>query len=254
MKAEKINVRGVMFDNVTLDSADALLRSRMSEGLATAVFTPNSEIVQSCIEDADNMRIINSAELVIPDGVGVVKASSILGTPLKGKVAGVDLGERILKMAADCGYKVFFFGGKPVSEGIPSIADQAAEKMCAKYPGLHICGTRDGYCGKSGNDNDETLRIIGESGAEILFVFFGAPAQEKWIFENRNLLPNVRLLAGLGGSIDCYSGNVRRAPDFFINHNLEWFYRLLCSPSRIGRMMKLPKFYFGTWIYKIRHK
>ena len=82
---------------------------------------------------------------------------------------------------------------------------------------------------------------INKSAADRLFVCLGAPAQEKWIYANRARLTNVKIMLGLGGSLDGYSGNVKRAPDFFCRHGLEWFYRLLCQPSRIGRMMNQQK-------------
>lgn len=255
MKSEKINIRGVMFDNVTMDEADALLRERFSSGEKTAVFTPNSEIVQSCIDHSENYDIINSAELIVPDGIGVIKAANIIGTPLKEKVAGFDLGLRVLAFAAESSIPVFFFGGVSAekSEDGISAADAAAAALREKLPGLNICGCRDGYCKKEGPDNDDTLRIINESGAEILFVCLGAPAQEKWISANRDKLPGVKIFLGLGGSLDGYSGRVKRAPKIFISLGLEWFYRLLKQPSRIGRMMSLPKFYFGTWRWKLKN-
>ena len=95
---------------------------------------------------------------------------------------------------------------------------------------------------------------MNESGAQVLFVCLGAPAQEKWIVENRDRMPSVRVFLGLGGSLDVYAGTVKRAPKLFIRLGLEWFYRLLKEPRRIGRMMRLPKFYFGTWIYKLTKK
>lgn len=256
MTNEKIDIRGVNFDNVTLEEATAYLESRYDEGLTTAVYTPNSEIVQMCIEDEKFYDIINSAELIIPDGIGVVKAAKILGTPLKEKVAGIELGQKTLELAARKNIPVFLFGGKDstrTDSGI-SIADQCAKIFSEKYTGINICGTRDGYCKKDGEENDETVRIINESGAEILFVCLGAPLQEKWINENRNRMPNVKIYLGLGGSLDVYSGNTKRAPKIFIKLGLEWFYRLLREPSRIGRMMKLPKFYFGTKRYKAKLK
>ena len=88
----------------------------------------------------------------------------------------------------------------------------------------------------------------------MLFVCLGAPVQEKWIAANRDKLDNVKLMLALGGSLDGYSGNVKRAPKVFRKLGLEWFYRLLCDPKRIGRMMALPKFYFGTWLFKLRGK
>ena len=122
--------------------------------------------------------------------------------------------------------------------------------MAKKYSGLTVAGTADGYFKKEGVESERVIDNILSSGAELLFVCLGAPAQEKWINANRDRLPGVMLFLGLGGSLDGYSGNVKRAPDFFIKLNLEWFYRLLCMPSRIGRMMKLPKFLFGTIAYK----
>lgn len=256
MELEKINIRGVYFANVTMDEAAQYVEERLVAGETTAIFTPNPEIVQMCIENESFYDLVNSAELIVPDGIGVVKASRILKTPLKEKVAGVELGERVLDMAARNNKGVFLFGGKDASrtESGVSVADQCIPVFEEKFKGIKVVGTRDGYCKKEGEDNEETIRMINESGAEILFVCLGAPLQEKWIYENRAKLPNVKVYLGLGGSLDVYSGNVKRAPKLFIKLGLEWFYRLLCEPKRLGRMMKLPKFYFGTWRYKIKNK
>lgn len=256
MDIQKINIRGVYFANVTKAEAAQCIEERLLAGETTAIYTPNPEIVQMCIEDESFYEVINSAELIVPDGIGVVKASRILGTPLKEKVAGIEVGEKVLDIAARNGKGVFLFGGKDASriESGISIADQCVPVFEEKYKGIKIAGTRDGYCKKEGEENDETIRLINESGAEILFVCLGAPAQEKWIYNNRAKLPNVKVYLGLGGSLDVYSGNLKRAPKIFIKLGLEWFYRLLCEPKRIGRMMKLPKFYFGTWLYKLKKK
>lgn len=244
--AEKINVRGIYFDNVTMDEAVELLLSRVSEGKQTSVFTPNPEIVQLCIDDSSMYDVIGKADVTLPDGIGIVKAAKILKTPLKERVAGFDTGKRIIDASRTHGLKLYFLGGKP------GIAEAAAEKMTEEFPGAEFVGTSDGYFKKEGAESDEVIKRVNESGADVLFVCLGAPTQEKWINENRSKMPGVKLFLALGGSLDGYSGNVKRAPQFFINHNLEWFYRLMCQPSRIGRMMKLPKFYFGTWLYKIR--
>lgn len=246
--APRILVRGVYFDNVTLEEASDRLRASVKEGRQESVFTPNSEIVQACIDEPSLYDIVNAATLVIPDGIGVVKAARILGKPLKGKVAGVDLGRCVLDFAAQDGVPVYLLGGKP------GVAKTAAERLCAEYAGLKIVGTRDGYFEKTGAETDEVVRAVNESGAQVLFVCLGAPAQEKWIVENRDRMPSVRVFLGLGGSLDVYAGTVRRAPKLFIRLGLEWFYRLLKEPRRIGRMMRLPKFYFGTWIYKLTKK
>lgn len=256
MELAKTDIRGVEFANVTMEEALLFAEERLDSGMPAAVFTPNSEIVQMCIEDPEFSRVVNSAELIIPDGIGVVKASAILGTPLKEKVAGYDFGLGVFALAAKKGTPVFLFGGKDGSDSETgeTVAEQCARVMKEKYPGLNIAGTRHGYYKKEGEENEETLRQINASGAEILYVCLGAPAQEKWIYANRDKLPGVKLFLGLGGSLDGYSGNVKRAPDIFIRLGLEWFYRLLCQPWRIVRMMNLPKFYFGTWLYKLKKK
>jgi N-acetylglucosaminyldiphosphoundecaprenol N-acetyl-beta-D-mannosaminyltransferase len=249
MNQNRIQVRGVFFDNVTLDEAAHLLRAAARENRSgVSVFTPNSEIVQICLEDPSMREIINGGGMVVPDGIGVVKAARILGTPLKEKVAGVDLGRRVIAFAAEEGYPVALVGGKP------GVAEDAASALRAAHPGLNICLTADGYFKKEGEENEAVLCRIRESGARIVFVCFGAPAQEKWIAQNRDKLTGVNLLLGLGGSLDVYSGHVKRAPAIFVRLGLEWLYRLLKEPKRIGRMMSLPKFYFGTWKYKLFDK
>ena len=250
---EKIEVRGVLFDNVNLDEAAAVVKNHMnSADGCMAVYTPNSEIVQNCIDTPELFGVINSAELIIPDGIGVVKAARIMGTPLKTRVAGIELGESVFEMAAEFGWKIYLLGGRPASDEKASVAEIAADKMSMKYPGVNFCGSRDGFFSKSGDENEQVKNDINQSGADIVVVCFGCPAQEKWIHANRADLPNVRLMLALGGSIDGYAGEVKRAPKLFIKLGLEWFYRLLCDPRRIGRMMSLPKFYFGTWRARLR--
>ncbi len=247
MQKEKINIRGVYFDNVDKREALALAKELITRDGLDAVYTPNSEIVQMCIDDNSLFEIINSAALIIPDGIGVVYASKVLGTPLKEKVAGIELAQNILEYLAQSGESVYLFGSSPAKDGIPAVCDAAAEKLCEKYPGLKIAGTHDGYF--SEEQTDEIISRINESGAKVLFVCLGAPKQEKWIYTNREKL-SVSLALGLGGSLDVFAGTVKRAPDFFVKANLEWFYRLIKQPSRIGRMMNLPKFLFGTIITK----
>lgn len=239
---EKINIRGVNFDNVTPSEALSIAEGYIERGEQCVVFTPNSEIVQMAIEDEGFRDIINSAELVIPDGAGVVLASKILKKPLKSKVAGCELAESLVKGSAEGKYKIFFYGSKPETEEGLSVADLADKKMGEKY-GFKAAGTSHGYVKSEGYP--ELIEKINETGAEILFVCLGVPMQEKWIYQNRDKL-KARLIIGLGGTLDVFAGTVKRAPKIFVKLNLEWFYRLLKEPKRIGRMMNLPKFIFGT--------
>lgn len=244
---EKINIRGVYFDNVNMDEAMEKAKKMVKSDGFSYMVTPNSEIVQNCIENRELYDVINSAELIIPDGIGVVYASKILKTPLKAKVPGCEVAEKLMEYAATTGDGVFFFGGGKKTEEREAVSTLAANRMCEKYPGLNIVGTRDGYFTDA--DVPAIIDEINNSGAKILFVCLGAPKQEKWIYDNRDAL-KVNFAAGLGGTLDVFACTVKRAPKFFIKTNLEWFYRLICMPSRIGRMMKLPKFLFGTMIHK----
>lgn len=249
---EKINVRGIFFDKVTMDTAAARAASFCERDGFDYIFTPNSEIVQACIDDPTLAPLVNSASMIIPDGIGVIYAAKILGRPLYEKVAGFDLSGKILAYAAENGKKVYLFGSAPARDGNPAVCEKAAEVLKTRFSGLSICGTHDGYF--SPEESDAIVADINASGADILFVCLGAPKQEKWICENREKFTTCKLALGLGGSLDVYAGTVKRAPDLFIKLNLEWFYRLIKQPSRFVRMLSLPRFLFGTLFYKLSGK
>ena len=228
-----IDILGVNVDSITfagaLDKAEALVRT---EGVSM-IFTPNPEIVMCAKNDAELQSILNSADLCTADGIGVVYASKIIGNPVPERVAGFDLVCALLERMSKTGEGVFLFGAKP------GVAETAKVKMEEKYPGIVISGTHDGYF--KPEDEDKIVEEINASGAKLLLVCLGAPKQEKWIAKNRNRL-NVNLCMGVGGTLDVFAGTAKRAPEIFIKLNLEWAYRVLKNPSRIGRFAALPKF------------
>ncbi len=232
---EKILIYGVAYNNVTMDEASALTEELLGEGKNHMVVTPNAEIAYMAAKDEELGKILNDSDMVVADGIGVVYASKIYKTPVKQKVAGVELGERVLENASKSGRGVFFLGAKP------GVGKLAAEKLLEKYPGINFVGIRDGYF----EDDDAVVAEINASGAEILFVCLGAPKQEKWMAKNKERL-GTRLMLGLGGALDSYAGTVKRAPKIFIKLGLEWFYRLIKEPKRAGRMMALPKYMFAV--------
>jgi N-acetylglucosaminyldiphosphoundecaprenol N-acetyl-beta-D-mannosaminyltransferase len=195
------------------------------------VVTPNPEIVEICRENHEANRVINDADLVLPDGIGVIKGAAMLGTPLKERTPGIEFASHLMERMAEEGLSLYLLGAKP------GVADMAAEKLVEKYPGLKIAGTHDGYF----KEDAPVVEAIAASGADCVFVCLGAPKQEFWIKKN-GPATGARLLCGLGGSLDVFAGTVERAPKFFCDHGLEWFYRLCKEPKRIGRMMKLPLF------------
>ncbi len=228
----KVDILGVMVDNVTMDKAVALLSEYIDSDSAHTVVTPNAEILKMCVEDETLKNAVNSADFVSPDGVGVLYAAKIFGTPIKEKVAGCELGLNLLKEAAKKGAGVFLFGAKP------GVAQLCGQKLKEQIPGLIVSGVRDGYF--KNEDNDSIIQMINDSGAKILWVCLGAPKQELWMAQNKDKL-NVGLMMGLGGSIDLYAGNVKRAPKIMIKLKIEWLYRLIKEPWRLGRMLKIPE-------------
>ena len=241
--SEKISIYGIGYNNVTLDEAAALCEELMLEEKNHMVVTPNAEIGYMASKDIKLARILNRADVVVADGVGVVYASRVYRTPVKAKVPGVELGVKVLENAAKSGRGVYFLGAKP------GVGDMATAKLSEKIPGINFVGIRDGYF----KSDEEVINEINASGAEILFVCLGAPKQEFWMAENFDKL-NCRLMLGLGGSLDSYAGTVKRAPDIFIKLGLEWFYRLLKEPKRFGRMLALPKYMFAVIFDSFRKK
>lgn len=227
----RIDVLGVGFDNLTIaEAVEQGMKLLHSEG-AHYVVTPNPEIVEICRENPEAKEAINGADLVLPDGIGVIKGAAILGTPLKERTPGIEFAARLMERMAGEGMSLFLLGAKP------GVAEQAAEKLSATYPGLKIAGTHDGYF----KEDAPVVEAIAASGADCVFVCLGAPKQEFWMKKNGSAT-GANLLCGLGGSLDVFAGVVERAPKFWCDHGLEWFYRLCKEPKRIGRMMKLPLF------------
>lgn len=226
------SILGVHFHAVTMDQAIDIAMGRLRAQEKGYVVTPNPEIVELCRQDSAYMEIVNRAALVLPDGIGVIYAAKILGEQLQGKVAGVEFAEHLAAAMAKEKMRLFLLGAKP------GVAEQAGANLSAKYPGLVIAGTHDGYF----TDPQQAVDAVNRcGGADVVFVCLGAPKQEKFMAEYMDEL-HATLLCGLGGSLDIFAGVSKRAPDLFIKLGLEWFYRLLKQPSRIGRMMKLPKF------------
>ncbi len=237
---ETIHILGVKIDNVNMDQAEEQVWSwlEMEGGGNHMIVTPNPEILYRAYHDSAYRDVLNSADLTLPDGIGVVYGAKILGTPLQERVPGYELCCRILKGLEQHGKRVFLLGGKP------GVAQLAARKVVERYPGASVAGVCDGYF----KDDQAVIEQINQSGADFLMVCMGFPRQEHWIYQYKDQL-KVKASIGAGGSVDVLAGTVKRAPAFFCKTGLEWFYRLMKQPWRIKRMMDLPKF-LGTVIGK----
>lgn len=237
----KIDVMGLKFDSMTMDEAlsraEALLRGEK----AAYVVTPNAEIAYKALHDVQLREMLNGADLMLPDGAGVVLASKLLRTPVKQKVAGVDFAAGLLGILERNGQSLYLLGGKT------GIGELAAQKMLEAHPQLRIAGIADGYF----QDEAPVIAKINASGADALFVCLGAPKQERFMVQHQQEL-HVHLMAGLGGSLDAFAGTVQRAPAWMIRLNLEWLYRLIREPKRFRRMLRLPKYLWAVMLKRIR--
>ncbi len=229
--ALRIDVLGVGFDDVTMEQAVERAAAMIAEGGPHYAVTPNAEFVQRAQQDGDFRAALNGADLVLPDGIGVVYAAKILGRPLQGRVPGCDFAAALCGWMAAHGKKLFLLGAKP------GVAQQAAENLRKDHPGLQICGTHDGYF----REDAPVVEAVRAAGADVVFVCLGAPKQENWMIQN-GAATGASFLIGLGGSLDVFAGTVKRAPQGWQKLGLEWLYRLLKQPERMGRMAKLPLF------------
>ena len=227
----RTDVLGVGFDNVTKAEAVERALELIDAREGRYVVTPNPEIVMLAKENPALKEALAGADIVLPDGAGIVKGAAILGRPMKEKVPGIDFACGVMARLAERGGSVYLFGAKP------GVAEAAAETLRTKFPGLVISGTSDGYF----SDDGPIIEKIKDAAPDFLLVCLGAPKQELWMAKMSGKLL-VGLMVGLGGSLDVFAGTVKRAPEAWQKLDLEWLYRLLKEPRRIGRMMKLPLF------------
>ena len=237
----KIDVLGLKFDSMTMDEALSRAEALLRGDKAAYVVTPNAEIAYEALHDVQLREMLNGADLMLPDGAGVVLASKLLRTPVKQKVAGVDFAAGLLGILERNGESLYLLGGKP------GIGELAAQKMLEAHPQLRIAGIADGYF----RDEAPVIEKINASGADALFVCLGAPKQERFMVQHQQEL-HVHLMAGLGGSLDAFAGTVQRAPEWMIRLNLEWLYRLIREPKRFRRMLRLPKYLWAVMLKRIR--
>ena len=225
----KKDILGVRFDDVSRQEAAQLGAAMLEQDQFHYVVTPNPEFILAAEKDADFRQVLNSADLVIPDGIGVVYSAKILGTPLKERVPGIEFAADMLAQLDQMGGRLYLLGAKP------GVAQEAGRRILERHPNIVLCGTHDGYF----KDEEAVLLEVAAARPDLLFVCLGAPKQETWMARwGRHT--GARLAIGLGGALDVFAGNVERAPESWRKLGLEWAYRLKKEPQRAGRMAKLP--------------
>ena len=229
-----VKILGVRVDKITKAQALEEFQKLLEGDRCELIVTPNAEIVEKASKTPQLRRIINEeAAIVTPDGVGLIYASKLKGDPIQEKVAGIDFARSAIELCAQLGRSVYLLGSKP------GVAEAAAANLEKEIPGLKIAGFRDGYF--KDEEESEVVAEINASGADFLCVALGSPKQEYFVIRHRDAL-KVQAAAGLGGSLDIWSGQLNRAPQFYIDHGLEWLYRMIQEPKRLKRLPALPIF------------
>lgn len=232
--SKQVNILGYKVDNVTMDEALQRVEYYIQKRQPRHVVTINPEIIMTAETNDELHRALKRADLVVPDGSGVVWASRYIGHPIGERVPGVDLMQRMLALAAEKGYRVYLLGAAP------GVAKQVALKVMELYPGCTICGTQDGYFKEE--EEPAVVEAIAQARPDMLFCALGPPRPaEIWIQRHLSSL-NVPVSMGVGGSFNIIAGITKRAPVWMQKMNLEWLHRTLSDPKRIKRLAALPRF------------
>jgi N-acetylglucosaminyldiphosphoundecaprenol N-acetyl-beta-D-mannosaminyltransferase len=229
----KVDIFGVNVDSLTMQEAVEQVEQFIEARKPVLVATANAEMLMRATYDEELKEILNGAAMVTPDGAGTVWAAHHLGFAMPERVAGYDLAQNLMAEASQRGQKVFFFGPAP------GVAEKAKAKAEQLYPGIEICGVRNGYFKEA--DEPAIIEEIKAAKPDILLAALGVPKQEKWLWKYKDEL-GVPVSIGVGGTLDVMAGVMKRAPRWMQKAKLEWLFRGMLQPKRAGRLMALPKF------------
>ena len=228
-----VSIFGIPFSRLGFQATVQQLVDAVESRTATHVVTGNPIMVMHALEHSDFMSMMLGAELVVPDGAGVVWASGYLKQPVAEKVAGIELMEELIRIGSTRGWRVFLLGTAP------DTVQTAADNLQQRYPGMVLAGVHDGFFGP--DQDDQVVELIRSAAPDLLFVGRSQATQDPWIDRFKSRL-GIPVMMGVGGSLDVMAGKLKRAPKLFIKLRLEWLYRLLLEPTRYRRMLALPRF------------
>ncbi|MGX5377946.1 WecB/TagA/CpsF family glycosyltransferase [Ligilactobacillus sp. LYQ135] len=236
----KVNILGIDFLNITQKQLVARLIQDDLHHQNRFVVTANPEIVLAARKNPQYQTIINQADYVTADGIGIIKGAKILKKPLPERVTGYDTMLELLQYANQAHKKVYFLGAKE------AVIQSMIPQIQKKYPNLIIAGYHHGYFKNAQPIIDEIKHVQ----PDFIFVALGFPRQDFFIAAHRQSVDAIWM--GVGGSFDVLSGNIKRAPQFWIDHHIEWLYRLIQEPQRFKRMLALPKYLALVYLQKIK--
>jgi N-acetylglucosaminyldiphosphoundecaprenol N-acetyl-beta-D-mannosaminyltransferase len=243
-RSSVMRLLGLDVTGFTMSEAVTVMENNLRLGRKSSIFFVNPDCCNKMVTDREYFRVLKQADYVFPDGIGLVIAGKILGTPVRENVNGTDMFPYLCKMARDSGHSIFLLGGRP------GVAEKAAMRTGDAY-GVTVAGTAHGYFDHE-TESEALIREINDSGAGILLVAFGAPLQEKWIARHRDRL-RPPLVLGVGGLFDFYSGRISRAPVWIREIGFEWVFRILMEPGRMWKRYVVgnPLFLFRVMKWKL---
>jgi len=225
-----VTVLGIPFVKTTAANFTAVLQQRIVQKQSTFVVTANPEIVMYAHNHADYHNLLQAADFVTPDGIGILDGAKILKQPLPERITGFDTLQELLKWGSDQHRSAYFVGAKP------SVINQLRTLLPQQNPGLNVVGLHDGYF----QDDAEVVNDIQRTQPDMVFAALGFPKQEQFIQAHRHVTKGLWM--GVGGSFDVLAGAVDRAPQFWQDHHLEWFYRTVKEPKRLKRIAVIPHY------------
>lgn len=229
----RVRILDIPVDCINHAETMAILQGFLEGQSPNLIATADASGIMIAQSDPDFRNILESASLITPDSIGVIWAGKRLGHPFEGRVSGVELVDALCALSAEHGHRIFLLGAAP------GVADMAAERLKLRHPGCNIVGTRHGFFPAA--DDAVVAEEVAKSRPDILFVAMGIPRQEKFIFQTMGLI-NAKIAMGVGGSLDVFSGKVKRAPKFVQKLHLEWLWRTLANPKKIAKAKHLPVF------------
>jgi exopolysaccharide biosynthesis WecB/TagA/CpsF family protein len=223
---ERIELLGTPVDNATMPEAVGAIKDRLNGSEPTQVCFVNADCINVTYRNAEYRQVLADADFVFADGIGMKIAGKVLGKSVRDNVNGTDLFPRLCMALANSGARIFLLGGRT------GVADGVGRWITAHFPGLHVCGTRDGYF--QAHQEPAVIQQIAESKADILLVAFGAPRQDQWIHDHLKEI-GCKVAIGVGGLFDFVSGRIPRAPRWMRTCGLEWLFRLSREPRRLAK-------------------
>lgn len=223
----KLNVLDVDFLSISMEEALSMLQQVIDSGQKETVSFINADCLNISCTDESYRSILQSQDIVFPDGAGINIACRVLGERLVANLNGTDLIPELWKIAQTKGYRFYLLGAAP------GVSDRMQTKLEETYPGLQVVGSHDGYFDHD-TESESVIEKINAAEPNIVLVAFGAPHQEKWIDKHKGAL-DANLVFGVGGLFDFYSGDKKRAPLWMRNGGIEWMYRLYLEPGRLWR-------------------